>query len=149
MSHFSSIQCEYQSKNEAALVQALEEVFGKGNVLVSDEGLALFGYHGDDRSKLPASNPNHAPKCNVVIRRQHVGSASNDVGFVRTEDGKYKMYVSDYDQGGNFGSAKQKAVKQMYTANVTKKQLKSQGYQVSMSKDKAGNLKILASKYSK
>jgi hypothetical protein len=40
-----------------------------------------------------------------VVRRRHVGSSSNDVGFARTGDG-YVAIISEYDQrtlrGGNF-----------------------------------------------
>ena len=149
MSHFTEVAVDMLAKNEKCLVEALEEMYGKGHVEVSADGLDLFGYHRDNRNKLPKTDPNYAPKCNVVVRQQYVGQDSNDIGYYRTEDGKYKLIVSDYDKGGNFSAAKQKQVKQGYTASVTQKQLKAQGYKVSMSKDKAGNLKITASKYSK
>jgi hypothetical protein len=149
MSHFVSLDVDYKVAQESCLVAALEECFGAGNVEVSDKGLALTGYHGDDRSKLSTSNPNYAPLCNIRIKRQHVGSASNDVGFVRTEDGTYKAYISEYDQSGNFNKAKQKIVKQNYTANVSKRELKRKGYTVSMSKQKDGTIKLTASKFSK
>jgi hypothetical protein len=149
MSHFSEVAVDFLSKNETCLVEALEAIYGKGNVEQSNEGLALYGYGGDDRSKLPRGNANYAPKCNVVVRRKHVGGASNDIGYYRTEDGKYKLCVSDYDSRGNFGTKKQNLVKQNYTASITKKQLKSQGYTVQMSKNKDGTLKISASKFSK
>lgn len=149
MSHFTAVEVDFQSKNESCLIEALEEIYGKGNIQHSADGIALYGYGGDDRSKLAKNNPNYAPKCQIVIRRQHVGSSSNDVGYCRTEDGKYKAYVSDYDKGYNFNASKQKVVKQNYTAAITKKQLKAQGYTVSMSKNKDGTLKISASKFSK
>jgi len=148
MSHFSAVEVDFLSKNESCLIEALEEMYGKGNIEHSADGLALFGYGGDDRSKLDKNNPNYAPKCQIVIRRQHVGGSSNDVGYCRTEDGKYKLYVSDFDQRSNFNAAKQKTVKQHYTASITKTQLRKQGYQVSMSHNKDGTLKILASKFS-
>ena len=59
------------------------------------ESLPLYGYQGDQRAETAA----------IVIRRQHVGSASNDLGFARTELG-YVPIVSEYDlgalQGGQF-----------------------------------------------
>lgn len=59
------------------------------------ERLPLFGYRGDQRPET----------AEIVVRRQYVGSASNDLGFTRTEHG-YVPIVSDYDQrtlhGGRF-----------------------------------------------
>lgn len=147
MSHFSSIKTEY--KDTQCLIAALEEQFGKGHVEFNEEGAALIGYHQDDRSLLPKSDPNYAPKCQIVVRRKHVGSASNDVGYRRNEDGTYTAFISEYDSTGNFNQTKQKAVKQNYTANVTKKTLTRQGYQVQLKKQTNGTLKITATKFSK
>ena len=59
------------------------------------ESLPLYGYQGDQRTESAA----------IVVRRQHLGSASNDLGFARTELG-YVPIVSEYDsralQGGQF-----------------------------------------------
>jgi Protein of unknown function (DUF1257) len=59
------------------------------------EALPLYGYHGDRRPET----------AEIVIRRQHVGSLSNDIGFSRTAQG-YVPFVSEYDQhavhGGQF-----------------------------------------------
>lgn len=46
----------------------------------------LVGYAGDQRVQT----------ANIVIRRQHVGAASNDVGFLATSTG-YQALVSGYD----------------------------------------------------
>ena len=51
------------------------------------EALPLFGYQGDRRPET----------AEIVVRRQHVGAASNDLGFARTEQG-YIPIVSEYDQ---------------------------------------------------
>ena len=59
------------------------------------EGLPLFGYQGDRRPET----------AEIVVRRQHVGSASNDIGFARTAHG-YVPIVSEFDartlHGGQF-----------------------------------------------
>jgi len=59
------------------------------------EVLPLYGYLGDRRPET----------AELVVRRQHLGSASNDLGFARTPEG-YVPIVSDYDQhalhGGQF-----------------------------------------------
>jgi hypothetical protein len=59
------------------------------------EALALYGYQGDRRPET----------AEVVVRRRHLGSLSNDLGFRRTDRG-YVPVISDYDQrtllGGRF-----------------------------------------------
>ena len=51
------------------------------------EALHLYGYGGDRRPETGE----------IVVRRQHVGSLSNDIGFTRTSDG-YVPILSQYDQ---------------------------------------------------
>ena len=48
---------------------------------------SLYGYHGDKRSQ----------KAHIIVRRKHVGSYANDVGFLR-RNGKYEMIISEYDR---------------------------------------------------
>lgn len=127
MSHFTEVPTVFSSRYQQQLVEALEERFGKGNVEVSDEGVALRGYKGDDRSKLSVDNPDYAPLCEVVVRRKHVGTAANDIGY-KVKDGKFVAYVSDYDKGGNFNKKKQEAVAQDYAERVAKKTAKLKGW---------------------
>jgi hypothetical protein len=59
------------------------------------EALRLFGYQGDHRSET----------AEIVVRRRHLGRASNDLGFTRTPAGLIPV-ISEYDQrtlhGGQF-----------------------------------------------
>ncbi len=59
------------------------------------DALSLFGYQGDQRPET----------AQLVVRRRSLGSASNDLGFTRTEQG-YVPILSEYDQralhGGQF-----------------------------------------------
>ncbi len=75
------------------LLAALADL-GYGTV-EEGEGLPLFGYRGDQRPET----------AEIVVRRGHLGSASNDLGFTRTPQG-YVPLVSEYDQqtlqGGRF-----------------------------------------------
>ena len=50
------------------------------------DALPLYGYAGDRRPETAA----------LVVRREHISSASNDLGFGRTADGYYPI-ISDYD----------------------------------------------------
>ncbi len=62
-----------------------------------DEGedLALYGYHGDRRPETGA----------LVVRRQHIGPGSNDLGFAHSAEGYFPI-ISDFDHrtllGGKF-----------------------------------------------
>lgn len=73
--------------DQECLLEALEELgFGNDKVEVHPEGTALVGYEGRRRQQ----------QAHVVIRRQHVGSASNDIGFEHTSTG-FRAHVSGYD----------------------------------------------------
>lgn len=104
MSHFTTIKTRITDAD--ALRSALLFIgkpqgaakFSEEYVLVDSEGLTLFGYQGDDRSKLPEDNPNFAPPCEVVVRQQTIGGASNDIGFSRQSDGTLAAHISDYDR---------------------------------------------------
>lgn len=72
-------------KDVALLIAALGEL---GYTQVEQgESLALYGYLGDERKE----------RAQLVIRRKHIGSASNDLGFMRTAEG-YIPIISEYDQ---------------------------------------------------
>ena len=80
-------------KDRRLLLAALTDI----GFPIVEEGreLPLYGYQGDRR----------AETAEIVVRRQHIGRASNDLGFVRTPDG-YVPIVSEFDGrtllGGEF-----------------------------------------------
>lgn len=75
--------------DRACLLAALADLgFDASKVEVHEEPVHLRGFMGEARAQV----------ADVVIRRQHVGGSSNDVGFVRTSTG-YQAVVSSYDQG--------------------------------------------------
>lgn len=72
-------------KDEALLLAALADV---GYTTVErGAALPLYGYRGDQRTE----------RAQLVVRRQHLGAASNDLGFALTEQG-YTPIISEYDQ---------------------------------------------------
>lgn len=148
MSHFTEVAVNFLCKQEAAFKAALELQFGEGTVEVHENGAGLKGYGGDDRSKKAITDPNYAPLCHLIIRRANVGMSSNDVGYRRTEDGKYVAYISDFDKGSNFNKPKQDSVAQEYALKVAEKQLKNQGYSYKRVAGKNGVVQLYATKYS-
>jgi hypothetical protein len=76
---------DYVLKDRRLLLAALADL---GYTQVEEgEALPLYGYQGDRRSET----------AELVVRRCHLGAASNDVGFARTPEG-YVPIVSEYDQ---------------------------------------------------
>ena len=88
MSMYCSIKTKF--KDEASLVAALMETgeWTREQIEVHSEAQNLFGYHGDKRKDT----------AHVIIRRKHVGSASNDIGFRKTESGEFEAIISKYDR---------------------------------------------------
>lgn len=71
---------------ECVLASLADLGFDQNRVEIHEEPVALVGYMGGAR----------AQTAHIVIRRQHVGSGSNDIGFLLTPTG-YQAYVSGYD----------------------------------------------------
>jgi len=80
-------------RDRRLLLAALTDL-GYGQV-EEGEALSLYGYEGDRRSET----------AEIVVRRRHIGTASNDLGFAHTPQG-YTPIISEYDQrtlhGGQF-----------------------------------------------
>jgi hypothetical protein len=70
-----------------------------------------------------------ADKANVIIRRQYVGRASNDIGFIKAADGTYQAIISEYDSSQHDKSWLDK-VSQRYSANVVHQTAALYGYTV-------------------
>jgi hypothetical protein len=68
---------ETQIADQKHLIAALGEMGYR--VEVHPQGAALVGYEGHERQE----------KANIIIRRQQLDSASNDIGFTRASDGRY------------------------------------------------------------
>ena len=89
MSQFATIQTTI--KDGKLLVQCLKEM---GYSVEEGHNLKLHGYLGDTRPQT----------ADIVIRRKHLGSASNDIGFRKVGDA-YQLIISDYDRGAGDGRA--------------------------------------------
>lgn len=128
MSHYVEIEVEFDVAATKELIEALEMQFGKGNVEYHPNGSDLFGYEGSNRSKMNPKSPDYSPPCEIVVRRRHVGSAANDVGFKAMPNGKYKAFVSEYDNGNTFTAPKRAKVATEYVGKVFEREAKAKGY---------------------
>jgi hypothetical protein len=89
MSEYVDIKTEF--KNQEALIAALMETgpWTREQIEVHPDGAPLIDYHGKTRPDV----------AHIIIRRKHVGTASNDIGCIRGADGKYMLCLSDFDTG--------------------------------------------------
>ena len=85
MSHFTKVRTTITDQDR--LVAVLREL-GFPEVESHAQPTSLYGFQGDVRKE----------KAEVVIRRRHVGTASNDLGFHRTADGTFEAVISEYDR---------------------------------------------------
>lgn len=74
------------------------------------ETLALYGYKGDRR----------AETAQIVVRRTHLGSASNDLGFARTDSG-YIPILSEYDRAALHGGRLLPKLRTAYAERVVER----------------------------
>jgi hypothetical protein len=132
MSHYSEVAIELT--DEGCLVAALSRLGFTGKVEVHKEAQALYGYQGDVRSQ----------EAHVIIRRQHVGPAANDLGFERQADGKYRVWVSDYDVKYNkYNDAWRGRLKQAYGVEKARAEARKKGYRVSEQKLDDGRIRLV------
>lgn len=132
MSHYSEVQIEFRDR--AALVAALNRLGFQGKVEVHQEAKALYGYQGDRREQ----------QAHIIIRRQHVGQAANDLGFQRQSDGTYRVYISDYDRDYNrYNGEWLGRLKQAYGVEKAKAEAKKKGYRVTEQKQDDGRIRLV------
>jgi len=80
------IVCDPVELTEDQILQTLK-LLGY-ETIEQGKDLHLYGYQGDKRKET----------ADIVVRRKYIGHSSNDLGFKKGADGKYKMIVSEYDQ---------------------------------------------------
>ena len=97
----------------------VEALFDMGyTVEVHPEGAPLTGYHGDERPE----------RAHVIIRRAQLDSASNDIGFVRGADGRFRAILSEYDRSIGYDAQWLGKVHQHYKEKQTLAVAKAKGY---------------------
>lgn len=132
MSHYSEVQIEF--KDRAALMAALERLGFQGKLEVHQEARSLYGYQGDRREQ----------QAHIIIRRQHVGLAANDIGFQRQSDGTYQAWVSEFDQRQNgYSEAWMGKLKQAYGVEKARAEAKKRGYRVTEQKLDDGRVRLV------
>ena len=136
MSRYCKVETQFTDGD--ALVDALMET-GKwtaAQIEIHEVPQNLFGYRGDKR----------AQKAHIIIRRQHVGSASNDLGFVKGEDGNYEAIVSEYDSS-RYGRTWVGQLTGNYAYHKVRRLMKSRGREVSRERESNGHQRVVVTGY--
>lgn len=116
MSHFTTLRTHITDRD--ALVAALADV-GYHAVEVHDTPQTLHGYRGDRRPE----------RAHVIVRRRHIGSSSNDIGFRQGDDGQFTAVISEYDRHTHDATwLRRLTARHAYHATTTT--LAAQGYQM-------------------
>jgi len=136
MSHYSEVAIEFT--DGGCLVAALQRLGFEGKVEIHRTPQALYGYRGDVR----------AQKANIIIRREHVGSYANDIGFERQPNGSYRAWISEFDQTRTSGGTRYDdkwlgQLKQAYGVEKTRLEAKKRGYRVSEQKLDDGRVRLV------
>lgn len=103
-------------REQGFLVEALADMGYMAEV--HPEGAALFGYRGDERPE----------RAHVIIRRAQLDSASNDIGFARGADGRFRAILSEYDRGIGYDEKWLGKVHQHYKERQTMAVARAKGY---------------------
>lgn len=84
-------------KDRDCLIEALIEMgYRREHIEVHDIAQQLYDFQGRKTHYTDSSGD----RANVIIRRNHVGGAANDLGFkLNSETGTYDALISDYDSG--------------------------------------------------
>ena len=146
MSHF--VECQTEFRDPQALVVALIECgFEAAQIEVHEQAVPLYGYQGDLRDQ----------KAHIVIRRQHVGSGANDVGWEKQPDGTYRAWISEFDSGAGrykhrsdtakFNQQMQNRIRQEYAYSVIERQQRARGRNVSRERLPGGELEVVICGY--
>jgi hypothetical protein len=136
MSHY--VECKPGFKDREALIEALVAAgFDRSQIEVHQEAVALYGYRGDER----------AQRAHVVIRRQHVGPAANDVGWERLPNGTYRAWISEYDQRHRFSESLQNRIRQEYAYHAIARQQRVLGRTVQRRTLKNGQIEVIIGGY--
>jgi hypothetical protein len=115
MSKYKRINTKFTDRDAlVAALEACELPFEEG------EALSLYGFEGRRRRET----------ANVVVRRQHVGSLANDLGFTWNQaEGRYDVIISEYDEHGP-GQRRLKTIKQEYARRQVYALAEENGYTV-------------------
>jgi hypothetical protein len=128
MSAYKRIECSFKDKN--TLIESLKEAGFKP--VIYEDKRPLVGYMNDTREE----------KAEIIVPKNQISTASNDLGFSYNENKKeYTMICSDYDLHKGVADK----VMQHYALSAIKSALKKNKFNI-VSEKKSQKITINASK---
>jgi len=103
-------------RHPAHLVAALKELGFRPEF--HPAGVNLVGYEGRERPE----------RAQVIVRRDQIGTASNDIGFARKLDGTFAALLSEYDRSIGFDEKWLGRVHQLYKEKQVLADARAKGY---------------------
>ena len=129
MSHFTVLKTKFV--DAGALVKALADL-GFKKVESHKTAQPLYGYLGDRR----------ADTAEIIIRRNYVGQASNDLGFRLSEDGSYTAVISEFDRA-SYNEPWLNRLSHRYAYHATTETLKEQGFGIVQEEVQGGKIHMV------
>ncbi len=125
-------------KDKEVLISALCETgeWSLDQIEVHNPPKFLYGYRGNERQE----------KANIIIRRKHIGKASNDIGFIIDDNGNYQQVISEYDLR-KLGKQWVGNLKANYVFHKIKTEQETRGRKVSRTRCPNGKQRIEISGY--
>jgi hypothetical protein len=121
MSEYAIYEGEYTDRE--CLVNALvEQGYAKEHIEVHEQPQQLIDFQGHATHYTDASGD----KAEIIVRRNHVGGAANDLGFKKQENGKFAAVISRYDTGKH-NTKWLSGLKDKYHEQVATKQARKMG----------------------
>jgi hypothetical protein len=126
-------------KDRECLVDALIEMgYKREHIELHETPQQLFDYVG----RPTKYTDNAGDKANVIVRRQHVGGAANDLGFkLNPQTGTYDAIISRYDSTKH-SSAWLAGLKTNYSEKALIKTCKKQGFKYLGKKEVNGKIQL-------
>lgn len=136
MSHFTTVSTKITDRD--FLLLALDDLgFPTTKVKVTERPVALEGFLGDRRQQ-------HAE---VIIPKEQVGRLSNDIGFERSEDGTYRVWISEFDRR-RYGDAWLDRLNSRYAYHATVATMTQQGFAVAQEETAStGEVRLVLRRY--
>lgn len=117
MPHFTQLRTRFT--NAEFLLSALKDL-GFDQVEAHADAQSLYGYRGDRRPE----------KAHLIIRRVHIGPASNDIGFHLAPSGTYEAIISEFDRSQGYSHTWLGQLSQRYAYRAARSELEQQGFAV-------------------
>jgi ABC-type molybdenum transport system ATPase subunit/photorepair protein PhrA len=138
MSKYKRIATQF--KDRECLLEALKRADVPFEVAQKGRQLSLYGYQGDRRKET----------AEFVVRRQHIGSVSNDLGYTwNAQAGVYEAIVSEYDTRCAATTEIRRKIKQQYAVSKVVKEARRKGLRVVQQRNEQGQIRLVLQGYAR